>query len=92
MRCESRSQDKNLDMLTQHAQFLRDMSAQKISIWGPIPAPMERKAGRFHAHMVLLATERSQLHLQLGVWWPNLLQQKPAQMKLSLDIDPQELS
>lgn len=92
VRCESRSQDQNLDMLTQHAQFLRDMSAQKISIWGPIPAPMERKAGRFHAHMVLLATERSQLHLQLGVWWPNLLQQKPAQMKLSLDIDPQELS
>ena len=63
-----------------------------ITIWGPIPAPMERKANRFPAHMVMLAQDRAQLHLQLRTWWPNLLQQKPSQMKLSLDIDPQELS
>ena len=92
LRCESRNQDENLDMLNQHAQFLRDMSDHQITIWGPIPAPMERKANRFHAHMVLLAQERAQLHLYLRTWWPNLLQQKPSQMKLSLDIDPQELS
>ncbi len=92
LRCESRLQEQNLDFLQQHATFLREISNDTITIWGPIPAPMERKANRFHAHMVMLAQDRAQLHLHLRTWWPNLLQQKPSQMKLSLDIDPQELS
>ena len=92
VRCVSRSQQHNQDFLQQHAAFLRQMSAEPLDIWGPIPAPMERKAGRFHAHMLIWAHDRAKLHFYLRSWWPNLLQQKPTHMKLSLDIDPQELS
>ena len=92
IRCESKSQDINQDFLKQHAQLLRDNSENLIDIWGPIPAPMERKAGRFQAHMVLLSTDRARLHFYIRQWWQNMLQQKPSGMKLSLDIDPQELS
>ena len=92
IRCESKSQDLNQDFLKQHAQLLRDNSENLIDIWGPIPAPMERKAGRFQAHMVLLSTDRARLHFYIHQWWQNMLQQKPSGMKLSLDIDPQELS
>jgi primosomal protein N' (replication factor Y) len=53
---------------------------------------MERKAGRYQAHMVLLASERGQLHQHLQHWWQTLLKAKPTHMKLSLDIDPQEFS
>lgn len=92
IRCESRSQEQNQEFLSQYAQELRHYSENCIDIWGPIPAPMERKAGRFQAHMVLLSQDRARLHFYLQHWWKNMLHAKPSQMKLSLDIDPQELS
>ena len=92
IRCESKDQSLNTDFLQQHAQFLRQSSENTIDIWGPIPAPMERKAGRYQSHMVLLSTDRARLHFFIRHWWQNMLHQKPSSMKLSLDIDPQELS
>lgn len=62
IRCESKDQSLNTDFLQQHAQFLRQSSENTIDIWGPIPAPMERKAGRYQSHMVLLSTDRARLH------------------------------
>lgn len=92
IRCESKSQEQNQQYLTEHAQQLRQISELNIDIWGPIPAPMERKAGRYQAHMVLFSQDRARLHYYLRAWWQNMLQHKPSSMKLSLDIDPQELS
>lgn len=92
IRCESKSQEQNQQYLTEHAQQLRQISELNIDIWGPIPAPMERKAGRYQAHMVLLSKDRARLHYYLRAWWQNMLQHKPASMKLSLDVDPQEFS
>ena len=92
IRCESKSQEQNQEFLQQHAQALRQISEHLIDIWGPIPAPMERKAGRYQAHMVLLSHDRARLHFYIRAWWQNMLHQKPSTMKLTLDIDPQELS
>jgi primosomal protein N' (replication factor Y) len=92
IRCESKSQEQNQEFLQQHAQALRQVSENLIDIWGPIPAPMERKAGRYQAHMVLLSQDRARLHFYIRAWWQNMLHQKPSTMKLTLDIDPQELS
>lgn len=92
IRCESKSQEQNQEFLQQHAQALRHVSENLIDIWGPIPAPMERKAGRYQAHMVLLSQDRARLHFYIRTWWQNMLHQKPSSMKLTLDIDPQELS
>ena len=92
IRCESKSQEQNQEFLQQHAQALRQVSENLIDIWGPIPAPMERKAGRYQAHMVLLSQDRARLHFYIRGWWQNMLHQKPSAMKLTLDIDPQELS
>ncbi|WP_374529267.1 primosomal protein N' [Acinetobacter sp.] len=92
IRCESKSQEQNQQYLSEYAQQLRQISELNIDIWGPIPAPMERKAGRYQAHMVLLSKDRARLHYYLRAWWQNMLQHKPASMKLSLDVDPQEFS
>lgn len=92
IRCESKSQEQNQEFLQQHAQVLKHSSENLIDIWGPIPAPMERKAGRYQAHMVLLSVDRARLHFYIRAWWQNMLHQKPSTMKLTLDIDPQELS
>ena len=92
LRCESKDQELNQSFLQQHAQALRQASENSIDIWGPIPAPMERKAGRYQAHMVLLSKDRARMHFYVRHWWQNVWHSKPHGMKLSLDIDPQELS
>lgn len=92
LRCESKDQELNQSFLQEHAQVLRQASENSIDIWGPIPAPMERKAGRYQAHMVLLSKDRARMHFYIRQWWQNVWHNKPHGMKLSLDIDPQELS
>ncbi|ENU40977.1 primosomal protein N' [Acinetobacter johnsonii] len=92
LRCESKDQELNQSFLQEHAQALRQASENSIDIWGPIPAPMERKAGRYQAHMVLLSKDRARMHFYIRQWWQNVWHNKPHGMKLSLDIDPQELS
>ena len=92
LRCESKDQEVNQSFLQEHAQALRQASENSIDIWGPIPAPMERKAGRYQAHMVLLSKDRARMHFYIRQWWQNVWHNKPHGMKLSLDIDPQELS
>ena len=93
IRCESKSQEENLKFLTEMTQTLRQQSeASLIDIWGPIPAPMERKAGRYQAHVVLLSLERAKMHFYVHQWWNILLHNKPSSMKITIDVDPQELS
>lgn len=92
IRCESKSQETNQQFLQYYAQHIKADAQQDMDIWGPIPAPMERKAGRYQAHMVLLSTDRARLHFYIRHWWSQMMDAKPSNMKLSLDIDPQELS
>ncbi|QIO04778.1 primosomal protein N' [Acinetobacter shaoyimingii] len=92
IRCESRSQDENQTFLTNMTQKLREHAGNLIDIWGPIPAPMERKAGRYQAHVVLLSTERAKMHFYVREWWQQILHFKPSNMKITIDVDPQELS
>lgn len=92
LRCESKNQDDNQKFLTEMTQILRQHTENLIDIWGPIPAPMERKAGRYQAHVVLLSTDRAKMHFYIREWWQNVLHYKPSGMKVTIDVDPQELS
>ncbi|WP_428310793.1 primosomal protein N' [Hydrocarboniphaga sp.] len=59
---------------------------------GPVPAPMERRAGRYRAQLLLQAQERSALHRALKPW-PPLLDTLPGAraVRWSLDVDPVDL-
>lgn len=93
IRCDSKHQEENLKFLTEMTQLLRQTAEENlIDIWGPIPAPMERKAGRYQAHVVLLSQDRAKMHFYIRQWWQQLLHSKPSTMKVTIDVDPQELS
>ncbi len=63
-----------------------------LEFWGPVPAPMERRAGRFRAHLLIQADERPRLQRFLSSWIPGLYKLKAArQVRWSLDVDPQEM-
>lgn len=74
-------------------QFLYDLrhnrSLKAVQIFGPLPAPMTRRAGRFRAQLLLQAKDRKALHhalqqlCQLGDDHP--LGKK---LRWSIDVDP----
>ncbi|WP_171495992.1 primosomal protein N' [Acinetobacter junii] len=93
VRVESKDRDYSQQFLMEVAQGLRAIAADIIEIWGPIPAPMERKAGRYRAHMVILSADRAKLHFYLRQWWQQVVHlPRQHQLRLSIDVDPQEFS
>ena len=65
---------------------------QGIECWGPVPSPMERRAGRYRAQLLLVARERKTLHRLLGDWVPRLAELKSSRkVRWSLDVDPIDL-
>lgn len=78
-------------------QYARDMAeqlgsgAQSIEIFGPIPAVMFKRAGRFRAQLMLQCHQRSSLQALLSQLCPQLEQSKTARkVRWSIDVDPQE--
>lgn len=66
--------------------------AAAVEVLGPAPAPMERRAGRYRAHLLLQAAQRQDLHRFLDQWLPLLHAERPdRQLRWSLDVDAQEL-
>ncbi|MFW1806128.1 primosomal protein N', partial [Acinetobacter baumannii] len=93
IRDESKYLDYKIHFLNEAAEQLRQIAGGMVDIWGPIPAPMERKAGRYRAHMVILSADRARLHFYLRQWWAKLVHApRQHQLRLSIDVDPQEFS
>jgi primosomal protein N' len=69
-----------------------DVLRHGIELLGPVPAPMERRAGRFRAQLLLQANARAQLHRLISAWLL-VLEQLPGgrQVRWSLDVDPVDL-
>ena len=63
-----------------------------LDLWGPVPAPMERRAGRWRAQLLIRTRERAILHRFLDRWAPGLETLKEARrVRWSLDVDPMEM-
>ncbi|MDG4552772.1 MAG: primosomal protein N' [Candidatus Competibacter sp.] len=76
----------------QAARTLADSRADGIELLGPAPAPMERRAGRYRAHLLLQATRRQDLHRFLDPWIAQLrAEHADRRVRWSLDVDPMEL-
>jgi primosomal protein N' (replication factor Y) len=58
---------------------------------GPYPAPMERRAGRYRAQLMVQAVERRHLQGFLDGWLPRLATMPSARrVRWSVDVDPAE--
>lgn len=66
--------------------------ARPVEVMGPVPAPMERRAGRYRAQLLIQAQQRQVLHEFLDQWTELLTNLKLArQVRWSLDVDPADL-
>ncbi|MGJ8688373.1 MAG: primosomal protein N' [Gammaproteobacteria bacterium] len=63
-----------------------------IVLMGPIPAPMERRNGKFRSQLLLQASARSKLQQLLSQLCPEIETLKEARnVRWSIDVDPQDM-
>lgn len=91
LRAEAPSAEAPLALLTEVAEHCTAL-APDLELWGPVPAPMERRAGRHRAQLLLKSDRRPLLHEALKQLLP-VIEGLPAarRVRWSLDVDPQEL-
>ena len=81
-----------LEAARQRAEELANEQRANVMLLGPIPAPMERRAGRYRAQLLIQADQRADLHRLLTPLAP-ALEGLPSARKVrwSLDVDPVEM-
>lgn len=63
-----------------------------LRVLGPLPAPMQRRAGRQRGQLLLEADQRAALHRVLATWHPALGKMPQARrVRWSVDVDPVDL-
>jgi primosomal protein N' (replication factor Y) len=92
LRAEASGQSAPLDFLEQVRQLCAARGETGVELWGPVPASMERRAGRYRAQLLLQAARRGDLQLLLHGLVRQLEQMKAArQVRWSVDIDPADM-
>ena len=92
LRAEAPSREANIMFLEEARTLASSAMDGDMSVLGPVPAPMERRAGRYRAHLLVQSRQRATLHRLLGQWIPALEASRSGRrVRWSLDIDPQEM-
>jgi primosomal protein N' (replication factor Y) len=92
MRAEAPKEGMPKAFLEQALELTGDLGREGLELWGPVPAPMERRAGRYRAHLLIQAPRRSDLQWLLKQWLPRVHELKSARrVRWSVDVDPQEM-
>ena len=91
LRADATQADAPMAFLDQARQLALDV-ASGIQLWGPLPAPMERRAGRYRAQLMFQSSQRRALHQLLDKLIPQFEGSKLARkVRWSIDVDPQDM-
>ncbi len=92
LRAESPTPGAGLHFLrAAHAAAAR-LKAEGVTLHEPVPAPMEKRAGRFRAQLLAQSAKRGALHQLLEGWLEKLTGLPQARrVRWSLDVDPQDM-
>ena len=92
LRAEAPQRESAMCFLEEARASALRLTDKKVQALGPVPAPMERRAGRFRAQLLLQSDERGPLHGLLMPWMDELETLKSGRrVRWSLDVDPQEM-
>jgi primosomal protein N' (replication factor Y) (superfamily II helicase) len=93
LRAEAMRPGVALDFLTAAYETASSLNAESVvTLFSPIPSPMERRAGRYRAQLLIQAGERKGLQAFLRAWREKLLTlAQGRRVRWSLDVDPEDL-
>ena len=89
LRAEAVKHNLPLDFLLRIKECMLNKLEKKVDLLGPVPAVMERKAGRYRYQLLFQSEHRKHLHQVLNELILILANQR-TKVRWSLDIDPQE--
>ena len=93
IRADAPQADAVRAFLTEVAGMLREAYGDALSVWGPVPAPLGRRAGRFRFQLLILSRVRSELHRALWHVDERVGSRRPGQrIRWSIDVDPIDLA
>jgi primosomal protein N' (replication factor Y) len=92
LRAEAPERERAMGFLDEARACALRLGDDRVQALGPVAAPMERRAGRFRAQLLLQSDERGPLHGLLTPWLAELETLKSGRrVRWSLDVDPQEM-
>jgi len=96
LRAEAAAREVVFEFLADAATEARDLltttGVSGLSILGPAPAPMERRAGRYRGQLLIRSDRRGSMQQFVGNWRTRLdALQAARRTRWSLDVDPVEL-
>ncbi len=92
LRAEASRRDAAETFLAEVAAWASQVASSEVALWGPVPAPMARRAGKHRVHLLLQAAQRNALHAVLRAL-PEFAAGLPVakRVRWHLDIDPIDL-
>ncbi|MFW5450782.1 MAG: primosomal protein N', partial [Methylophagaceae bacterium] len=92
IRAEDKQQPLAMAFLAEVLAILNQYAQTQVMILGPVPAIMEKRAGRYRAQLLLSSQQRKPLHQLLDHYIDEISVLKLARkVRWSIDIDPVDL-
>lgn len=92
IRAEANNKELPSDFLSEVFSHRKKLATIGVELMGPIPSPMERKAGFYRAQLLVQSSQRASLQTGLSLLVETLTaSKKSSRVRWSLDVDPQEL-
>ncbi len=93
MRAESTQSGAPIRFLQSVALAAENLASRSaVEIMTPVPSPMERRAGRFRAQLLVRSRDERRFHRFLEDWVQGIeTSRTAARVRWSLDVDPQEM-
>ena len=92
LRAHARRQNLAQQFLIDFKRATGISNSSRLKLSGPIPAPMQRKAGMYQSQLVVLCSSRKALY-QHSCGWAQSLQQLPLahRVRWDIEVDPLEM-
>jgi primosomal protein N' (replication factor Y) len=92
LRAEATAAGEALNFLRKAESLGRSIAVNGVEVLSPVPSPMERRAGRYRAQLLVQSSGRPPLHRFLDNWLDLIEKEKQAKrVRWSLDVDPMDL-
>jgi primosomal protein N' (replication factor Y) len=89
LRAEASTAGTAMQFLEQAHRVLASIGLEGVEVWGPVPATMERRGGRYRAQLLLQSARRGRLQQLLGQLALQLEQDRDSRrVRWSIDVDP----
>ncbi len=93
LRAEAHNANEAKRFINDAMNQLKILTENALQLFGPIPAIIEKRSGRYRYQLIIQSSNRKTLHSHIDEWLDQLDNMKSGKrVRWSLDIDPQDMS